>query len=97
MKKITLSEAFQLLRQANAIKIGKPGKERVAIPTLFDLENKDDNQFLMLTVYLDGYEFYSEFLEKDNQSVFLDGNNMTLVNSEQFETTFQLLVPMLLV
>lgn len=94
MKKITLQEAHQLLTQADAVKVGDLG---ITFPSLFDLENKDDNQFLMLTVYNDGHEFYNEFLEKDNQSVFLDGYNMTLVNSEQFEITFQLLVPMLLV
>lgn len=82
MKSISLEDAYDLLQQCRAVDL----EERLIEPILFELEEEDKNEFLILR----WEEEYEEdlldvevvFEEGDNQMVEVDKRKLYLVSSD---------------
>lgn len=80
MKKITLKEAYEILEDASGVIIND---STLIYPSLSDLEDKDENEFLYLQWEADGGRIYTlKFNEGDNQEVEIVGSSMFLYDTD---------------
>ena len=89
-KDITLRDAYNILRQC----IGVMLEDRFIEPSIFDIEDDYSNEWLSLQweeVFRgEEVDIVVAFTEGDNQKVFLEGSELTLVNTDGEEETMTL-------
>lgn len=90
MKTISLQKAFELLQDCSAIIIDNI----VTYPSLDEICNDKDNEFLYISWEDDGLEFCTKFTEENNQTVKINDNVMFLTDYEGDEIEIKLLCPM---
>lgn len=91
MKTITLKEAYSILEEASAVIIDD---NTLTYPSLFGIEEDDDNEFLYLSWEdEDGYIYELFFREKDNKSIQISGSSMFLIDIEGEENQITILAP----
>ena len=79
---ISLSAAFQILREAEAVLVDLGGN-CVTFPGIGDaLDGAPEAEFLNLHSESEGEEFDVAFREGDNSTVAIDGNDLLLVDTE---------------
>lgn len=91
MKKITLKEAYAILENASAVIVDTGF---VTYPSLYELTDSDENEFLFLKWDDEGLEFSVKFEEQSNQEVAISGYSMFLVDSDGDEMQLTILVPL---
>jgi len=79
MKKITLTEAHQILEDASAIILDD---SVLVYPSLSDLEDDDTNEFLYIEWEDEGEGYNLKFMEGDNQEVRVVGSSMFLYDTD---------------
>jgi hypothetical protein len=87
MKTINLQNAFEFLVQSPAVIM----EGEVLEPELYDLKQEPDNAFLRLSWHSKGLDFEVLFEEGDNEYVEVDGQFLTLTNTEGVEEQIELL------
>jgi hypothetical protein len=94
MKTITLDEAYHILENSAAVIIDE---WTVVFPSLAQLTDDDDNEFLYLSWTDDGPEYNLKFTQGDNPSVRVEGSSMFLYDTdsagEHDHTQITVLVP----
>jgi hypothetical protein len=90
-KEITLKEAYSILENAAGVIVD----DNVLIyPSINELANEPDNEFLYLSWNEDGEDFEVNFLEKDNEKVVVSGCSIFLVDSDGEENQITILAPL---
>jgi len=89
MKTITLREAFEILENAAAVIID----DTVTYPTLYDLIESDENEFLHIGWEVDDLGYTAIFQEGDNQFVKVSGSSLFMVDDRGEETQVSILIP----
>ena len=79
MKKITLDKAYHILENAAALIVDD---NVLVYPSLSQLTDDDDNEFLFLSWNDEGKEFNLKFTQGDNPSVGVEGNSMFLFDTD---------------
>jgi hypothetical protein len=92
MKTITLKQAFNRLKESSAVIVDN---DALVYPSLADIENNPENQFLYLFWELDGQEYSVKCIEQNNQTVKVtdDGSLMLLKDMEGDKFQLTLLQP----
>lgn len=89
-KQITLNEAYDILENSAGVIVD----DNVLIyPSLNELANEPDNEFLYLSWNESGEDFEVSFLEKDNEKAIVSGCSLFLTDSEGEETQITILAP----
>lgn len=90
MSKIPLQEAVEILKDCSAVIIDD---YVLVYPSVNDLEQSDENEFMLLSYTEDGLEYYYKFYEGENQMVEVVGSNMFLVDGDKETIQLTILVP----
>jgi hypothetical protein len=93
MPKITLKKAVELLNECSGVIIND---NTFVFPSVDEVKNEPDNEFLRLGWEEDGQVFRLTFTEEDNQEVSICGTSMFLIDSDAEdgeETQIMLLQP----
>ena len=93
MKKITLKQAFNRLKESAAVIVDN---DALVYPSLADIKNEPDNQFLYLSWWdVDGLGYVVKCMEENNQTVKVtdDGSLMILEDMEGDRIQLTLLHP----
>lgn len=89
-KEITLQEAYNILENCAGVIVD----DNVLIyPSLSDITNEPDNEFLYLSWNEDGEDFEVSFIESDNQKIVASGCSLFLTDSEGEENQITILAP----
>lgn len=88
MKKITLLQAFAILQSAAAVIIDNI----VIYPSLDEIRDSDENEFLFLGWEYEDQEYSAKFCEGDNQVAQIKGNILILIDDEGEETELSILI-----
>lgn len=88
MKNITLSEALKILQDCSAIIFDD---NALIYPSLSDLENDADNEFMYISWEEDSMEYSTKFAEGQNQIVKISNSAMFLVDTEGEECKITIL------
>jgi hypothetical protein len=88
---LTLKETYEILSDASAIVIDDGA---LMYPSLADLEDSDDNEFLYLGWEEEGLEYSVKFREGENQTVKASGSSLFLIDSEGDEVQLSILTPL---
>lgn len=91
MKQISLVEAVQLLNDCSAVIVND---NVLTYPSVEDLNDDDDNEFLYLGWTDDGLDYSMKVEEGNNRSVKIEDNQMILVDDEGDEFSLTLLTTM---
>jgi hypothetical protein len=92
MKTIGLKEAYNRLKESVAVIVDN---DALVYPSLADIENNPENQFLYLFWELDGQEYSVKCIEQNNQTIKTtdDGALMILEDTEGDRVQLTLLQP----
>jgi hypothetical protein len=92
MKTIGLKEAYNRLKESVAVIVDN---DALVYPSLADIENNPENQFLYLFWELDGQEYSVKCIEQNNQTIKTtdDGALMILEDIEGDRVQLTLLQP----
>jgi len=92
MKTITLKQAFNRLKESSAVIVDN---DALIYPSLADIKNEPDNQFLYLSWWTDGLQYVVKCMEENNQTVKVsdDGTVMLLEDDEGDKVQLTLLKP----
>ena len=90
MKHITLQEAYNILEEASAIIVDD---DALIYPSLADLEDELDNEFLYLSWDSEGLGFAIKFKEENNQHPKVSGDRLLLNDTEGEEISLTILMP----
>jgi hypothetical protein len=89
-KQINLQEAYNILENSAGVIVD----DNVLIyPSLSDITNEPNNEFLYLSWNEDGEDFEVSFLEKDNNEVTISGCSIFLNDTEGNENQITVLAP----
>jgi hypothetical protein len=92
MKTIKLKEAYDRLKESSAVIVDN---DALIYPSLADIKNEPDNQFLYLSWWTDGLQYVVKCMEENNQTVKVtdDGSLMLLEDMEGDRVQLTLLQP----
>jgi hypothetical protein len=92
MKSITLKQAFNRLKESAAVIVDN---DTLVYPSLADIENTSENQFLYISWEEEGKKHSIKFMEENNQTVKVtdDGAIMLLEDTEGDRVQLTLLQP----
>jgi hypothetical protein len=92
MKTITLKQAFKRLKESSAVIVDN---DALIYPSLANIKNEPDNQFLYLSWWTDGLQYVVKCMEENNQTVKVtdDGSLMMLKDMEGDKFQLTLLQP----
>jgi hypothetical protein len=94
MPKITLKKAVELLKECSGVIVNQ--HYLLVIPSVDEVKNEPDNEFLRLGWEEDGQVFRLTFAEEENEEVSICGSSMFLIDSDAEdgeETQIMLLNP----
>ena len=92
MKTIGLKQAFNRLKESAAVIVDN---DALVYPSLDDITNTPENEFLFLSWEVEGKEYRVKCIEKNNQTVKVsdDGSTMLLEDEEGDKIELTLLQP----
>ena len=90
MKTITLEEAYKILENCSGVIVDDGA---ILYPSVWELNGKDENEFLYLSWEEEGLEFNVKFNEGSNREVKVSGCSMFLIEGDGEETQLTILVP----
>lgn len=93
MKTIPLKKAYELLENSSGVVIDD---NVLVYPSLAEIEDSDENEFLYLSWQDEGLTYSVKFQEGENINVKISGSSMFLTDHEGEETQLSLLSPMAL-